>query len=530
MPYLLQQMLSARARSAPSRVAIVTREASITYGEIAEMSHRLAGAFVHRGLGHHDRIALWLPKGPAAYISIFAALEASATYVPLDATAPLDRVRYTLEDCTVSALVADATLLPDLLAAPLPESLRLVVAVAGEDAPPGAPASAGGPGPELLSWQEAINATPMLPRTPAIENDLAYILYTSGSTGRPKGVMLSHRNALTFVEWAVTTLGLREGDRVAGVAELHFDLSILDTFGSVAAGATLVPLPHRALLRPRDVTAWMAEQEISVWYSTPSALILLLTRGDLEQASLPALRLILFAGEVFPVKYLRRLAAALPQASLFNLYGPTETNVCTWHAVDAIPEGDDESLPIGKACANTEVAAVDEQGNESPAGVEGELWVRGPSVMRGYWGAPERTRAVLGRRPGVLAWDEPWYRTGDYVVRREDGSYDFRGRKDHMVKIRGYRIEIGEVEKTLYSHPGVSEVAIVAVPDGDQGSKLVAFIVPANGSSGSGLELKRHLHERLPAYMVPADLRYLPELPKTSSGKVDRVYLAQALG
>ena len=201
-----------------------------------------------------------------------------------------------------------------------------------------------------------------------IEDDLAYILYTSGSTGRPKGVMLSHRNALTFVDWAVSALALRPGDRVAGVAELHFDLSTFDTFGSVAAGATLVPLPADALLRPRAVTDWMAAERISVWYSTPSTLILLLTHGGLGSRPLPALRLILFAGEVFPLKHLRRLAAALPQAELYNLYGPTETNVCSWHRCAELPAGDDATLPIGRACANTELAAMDEAGREVAAG------------------------------------------------------------------------------------------------------------------------------------------------------------------
>jgi amino acid adenylation domain-containing protein len=525
MTYLLPQMLSTRAQATPERVAIATQDTSITYGELDAMSSRLAGAFASRGIGRHDRIALCLPKGTAAYVSIFAALKVGGCYVPLDPGAPLDRIHYTLEDCAVSALVVDGEVLPDLVAAPLPDSLRLLVVVGGT---PSAIAQARqGAGHEALTWDGALSAPPLTSACPAIENDLAYILYTSGSTGKPKGVMLSHRNALSFVEWAMPTLGFRREDRVAGVAELHFDLSILDTFGALGAGATLVPLPHRGLLRPRDVTAWMAEREVSVWYSTPSTLILLLTRGDLEQVPLPALRLVLFAGEVFPIKYLRRLAAAVPHARLYNLYGPTETNVCTWHRVHRVPESDDESLPIGKACANTEVAAVDEEGREVPAGVEGELWVRGPSVMRGYWGLPERTQRALGRRPDALSWDEPWYRTGDFVVCQADGSYLFRGRRDHMVKIRGYRIEIGEVERTLYTHPGVSEAAVVAAPDDNYGSKLVAFVVPVNGESCSGLELKRHLHQRLPAYMVPTDLRYLPELPKTFSGKVDRARLAQ---
>jgi amino acid adenylation domain-containing protein len=525
MAFLLPHLLSGRAQAEPERPAILTQNTVLTYGDLDRLSSQLAGTFAERGIGRHERVALCLPKEPAAYIALFAAMKVGGCYVPIDVGSPLERLLYTLENCAVSALVLDAEVLPSLPAGRLPPSLRLIVTT-GE-----APIDREGIEglPEILSWDEALASAPLTTECPAIENDLAYILYTSGSTGRPKGVMLSHRNALTFIEWAVPALGFCADDRVAGVADLHFDLSTLDTFGTIAAGGTLLPLPPRALLRPAEATRWMAEQRISVWYSTPSTLILLLTRGALAERELPDLRLVLFAGESFPVKYLRRLSTAMPRAALYNLYGPTETNVCTWFQVEAVPEDEGDSLPIGRACANTEIAVVDGEGDEVAAGTEGEIWVRGPSVMRGYWGNPERTRDTLIRRPGVFAWDEPWYRTGDFAVRREDGNLLFRGRRDDMVKVRGYRVEIGEVERALYTHPDVSEAAVVSAAAQDYGSQLIAFVVPANGENLSGLALKRYLHERLPAYMVPADLRCLTELPKTPSGKVDRARLARDL-
>jgi amino acid adenylation domain-containing protein len=584
MSFLLSQLLSRQAERRPDAVALEADGEAMSYRDLDRLSDRLAAALAAHGVGRHDRVGIAVPKGPAAYASLFAALKLGACFVPLDRSAPAERTRYLLDDCGVSALVGTADILAPLLAEP-PPSLRLVVeagcarfaaAVGADGAPvqPGpaasvrakserllpAPATGAGSGnarrqpalaaggtavgarasqapaaaatrpalPRRLGWDEALAGAGATPPCAAIEDDLAYILYTSGSTGKPKGVMLSHRNALTFVDWAVPALGLRPADRVAGVAELHFDLSTFDTFASVAAGATLVPLPADALLRPRAVTEWMAASRISVWYSTPSTLVLLLTHGELGSRPLPALRRLLFAGEVFPVKHLRSLAAALPGAELYNLYGPTETNVCSWHRLADLPSGDGDggALPIGRACANTELAALDEEGREAADGVEAELWVRGPSVMRGYWGDPERTQACLRLRRRSSGAEERWYRTGDFVVRDGAGRYHFRGRRDHMVKVRGFRVELGEVESALYGHPGVGELAVVAAR-GDDGCSLRAFVVPAGERAEvSAIALKRYLRARLPAYMVPAEVRCVAALPKTPSGKIDRVRLA----
>ncbi len=278
------------------------------------------------------------------------------------------------------------------------------------------------------------------------------------------------------------------------------------------------------MLRPRELTRWIAEKEISVWYSTPSTLILMLEEGAFDARDYPHLRCILFAGEVFPTKHLRRLRRAVPGARLCNLYGPTETNVCTWHQVDELPADDRESIPIGRACANTEVVALDDAGEEAAEGEEGELWVRGPTLMLGYWGDAEKTAASLkplpDRGPGL------WYRTGDLVHRDAGGDYHFHGRRDHMVKVRGYRVELGEVEAALYTHPNVRELAVVAVPATGHGKKLRAYVVPHDAKEHSLIQLKAHLGQSLPAYMIPAEMECLETLPKTSTGKVDRQALA----
>jgi len=522
--YLLSHLLEARALQCGRRAALAMGGETTSYGDLKELSARLAATLAARGLGHRDRIGVYLPKGLAAYVSIFAALELGAAYVPLDPSAPPTRIRETAGDCALKALITTAELAGGLAAdvAGLESLAVLVIAGTGAASDRGSwPA-----GLEILTWEEALEPRSTPAANSAIENDLAYVLYTSGSTGRPKGVMISHRGALAFVDWAVDTLGLTADDRVAGVAALHFDLSILDLFATVAAGATLWPLPPGILLTPRSATAWIAENAISVWYSTPSTLILLLEQGEMGCRDYPDLRLILFAGEVFPTKHLRRLRRLVPRAELYNLYGPTETNVCVWKRVEELPAGDHQTLAIGRACANTEVAALDAEGREAAAGEEGELWVRGPTVMRGYWDDREKGGAVLRRRPDVTPGDDLWFRTGDFVHRDASGDYHFHGRRDHMVKIRGYRVELGEVESALYAHPNVRELAVVTVPTNDHGVQLRAYVVPGDPARHSPLQIKAYLGERLPPYMIPAEIVCTEALPKTSTGKVDRRALA----
>jgi acyl-coenzyme A synthetase/AMP-(fatty) acid ligase len=245
--------------------------------------------------------------------------------------------------------------------------------------------------------------------------------------------------------------------------------------------------------------------------------------GGLEQGGLPSVRTLLFAGEVFPTPQLRRLRAALPHAQLWNLFGPTETNVCTAYRVpDLLPPGD-APIPIGHTCAGLESFVLDDEGREVKDGSEGTLWVRGPHLMLGYWSDPARTHATLQAdprgRPGLA------YCTGDRVRRGPDGAYLFHGRRDHQVKTRGYRVELGEIEAALAAHPQVLEAVAVPLPDPQLGNRIVASVVLRTGEHVEPQALRAHCAARLPAYMVPERIEVRRELPRTSTSKADRTAL-----
>ncbi|MCA9714513.1 MAG: AMP-binding protein, partial [Myxococcales bacterium] len=333
-------------------------------------------------------------------------------------------------------------------------------------------------------------------------------------------VMLSHENAVSFVEWAREIIEPVPEDKFSSHAPLHFDLSILDLYVCLSAGAALVLVDPLAAREPRALGAWIAQHRISVWYSAPSILTMLAHYGRLQRHDFAALRLVLFAGEVFPVKHLRALQARWPAPRYFNLYGPTETNVCTYHEIPArVPEAREQPYPIGRACSHLSVRLAEADGQPVAAGEEGEVQVSGPGVTRGYWNLPERTSAAFTA--------DGWYRTGDIAYPDEEGALVFVGRRDRMVKRRGYRVELGEIESALYRHDDVAEAAVLATPDEDAGVLITAFLVAKEPTTPlTLLGVKQFCAQHVPLYMLPDRVEVLDRLPKTSTDKVDY----QALG
>lgn len=481
--------------------AFLHGERVLSYGELRASAIRGAAALNHRGCGQGRRVAVALPKGLAAIQAIFSGLAAGAAVIPIDSLAPAARICGILEDASPALLITSPELATRLrqTGRPLPETLRVA---SGDDPFPG-----GSPSPDEFTWG------PVPPDSPAI------LYYTSGTTGTPKAIVLSHGNVSSFVDWAVERLGLGPGDRFTNHAPLHFDLSTLDLFAAVRVGASTVLIDDVSVRFPARVAQIIEATGVSVWYSVPTALVLLLRHGALERRRLERLRLVLFAGETFPVSSLRELMARLPRPRYVNLYGPTETNVCTYHVLPGPPPVDALEIPIGIPCEHLRVSLLDERGLAVEPGQVGEIAVHGPAVMTGYWGHDQLTRETrLNGEPGS-------YRTGDFARLDGQGLLYLLGRRDDQVKIRGHRLELLEVSAVLAAHPDVQEA--VALVSGEP-PRLVAAATPEAGHPVSVNELRAHCSERLPAYAVPEEIRFLEALPRTSTGKLDRRALAAA--
>jgi amino acid adenylation domain-containing protein len=500
----LAHYLEASAGRFPERLAAADPDGTaLTYRELNERASRIAGFLASRGVQRGERVGLALPKNTSALTALFGVLKAGAAYVPVDWTGPAERTGAIFADCRVSAVFTDRRR-QELGAG---AATTILLCDDGEVT-----------GASGIRWETALEHAPLeagsLARDPG---DLAYILYTSGSTGVPKGVTLTHRNATSFVDWCSSVFTPMEDDRFSSHAPFHFDLSILDIYLPLKHGAALYLIPDELGKKPKDLARFIADRQITVWYSTPAILGLLGEFGDLEHCDYSNLRTVLFAGEVFPVKQLRRLVGHWPHPAYFNLYGPTETNVCTFAQIPTpIPEERSEPYPIGWPCSHCAALVVDADGSEVEPGEEGLLYIAGPSVFSGYWGRTEESASVFLQRDGAR-----WYNTGDVVKQNGSEGFLYVGRRDRMIKRRGYRIELGEIESCLYRHPAIAGAAVIAAPHPEAGMRIVAYLAAPEDARPSIVELKVFCNQHLPAYMNPDVFIFLHDLPRTSTNKVN---------
>jgi len=521
MRFLIQNAVTQSAEIHPDQEAIRYSGERLTYAELEMRSNGMANLLLDLGLRKGERVGIFMYKGLESAIAIYGIMKAGGAYVPLDPFAPVSRIGFVINDCKIRHIITkeakreqiaqffmDGTCLEHVIGLSSSEDLAA----------------------NVVSWEDVKSAPERAIALHLTEQDLAYILYTSGSTGVPKGIMHTHRSGLSFAEWAAETYGLRQEDRVSNHAPLHFDLSTFDFFGTAIASGTTVIIPEALTKFPASLSKLMEEEHISVWYSVPFALIQLMERGNIHTRDLSAMRWILFAGEVFPTKHLRGLMNLLPGIRFSNLYGPTETNVCTYYHVDQIPSETEETIPIGKPCANVEDLVVDLDDHPILPGEVGELLIRGGVVMKGYWGQPEKTAMGFFKRPSFENFEDLFYRTGDLVQLDANGDYRYLGRKDRQIKTRGYRVELDEVEVALLAHEGVQEAAAYPVPD-RQGSNLIeASVIIKPGVALNQSDLVDHLSRRLPAYALPMRIDILGDFPRTSTGKINRRELqAQAV-
>lgn len=526
MATLLSSLLSDAAAARPAHPAVVYEKASLTYAQLANFAGLVAAELGDVGVAKGDRVGVFMPKSCETVGCLYGIMWSGGAYVPLDVGAPPPRIGYMIRNCAMKALLTRANQAARLVGQLEGNSLQRIILLDEKADTAGLSAKLGVP---VVTWSQVAARKPLAGPVAVSEHDLAYILYTSGSTGEPKGVMISHRNALAFVEWSLKTVGVTKDDRLSSHAPFHFDLSVFDLYVASLAQATVSIVPDGVTLFPATLAEWIEKDGVTTWYSVPSVLVQMMDRGQIDRFGFAKLRNMCFAGEVFATKYLRSWMQRLPKARWFNLYGPTETNVCTYYEVPAPPEGDDP-ISIGFGASEDDIYLVDEAGKVlEKVGDVGEIWVDGPTVALGYWGDAKKTAERFTPAPQITGDAERRiYRTGDLAHWDDERKLIFKGRRDHMIKSRGYRIELGDIEAAAYKHSAVQEACAVAIPDDQIGNRIRLCITVHAGQALDKDAIERHLLNHVPRYMIPGEVEFLPGLPKTSTGKIDRRALTQA--
>ncbi|HTF05714.1 MAG TPA: amino acid adenylation domain-containing protein [Bacteroidia bacterium] len=476
------------AKRYPANVALSEANGiQIRYTELSSRATTVAAELSARGIGRGHSVAILQKKSIDNVICILATLHCGATVVPLDPSLPAERVRFLLRDLDPEAFICDHVLYPSELpcdtenAAPLPglESCGITIFPINERA----------------------------------DQARAYILYTSGSTGNPKGVCISHAAAQSFSTWGIKTFSPGEKTQVASIAPFHFDLSIFDIYCTLCTGGTLHLFDHETVRNPRMMSKLLSENKISLMYATPSFYMTLMQFGTMEKYDWSHVGQVLFAGEIFPVKHLHALMKTWSDAKYYNLYGPTETNVCTWYEVRAIDEQRTTPYPIGVPCEGILHEISEEQ----------ELLIGGAHVADGYHNREELTQEKFFTRNNMR-----WFCTGDLVKTDEAGQLVYTGRKDRMIKRRGFRVEPAEVEQALQRHPDIMESAVIPALDSEGMTLLIAYIV-LNGQTQADVgSIKIFLASILPEYMLPDRIISREILPKNPNGKTDYTALKQS--
>lgn len=518
--YLLQSYLYASWQADPEKPALVDEHGAMTYDLLHSDSNRLAHCLAAGGVKRQDRAVICMKRSSLLVMAMMGILKADAIYVPVDAKAPAERLLKVITDSRPSAVICEEGLLPVLsrVKGIMPDLRMVLVFGARTDA---------GDGTDMAPtyWQEVPAVTTEPPRYKNIDTDAAYILYTSGSTGSPKGVTISHLNVMNYIEWAVECFGIGTRDRILGTAPFHFDMSTFDIFATLKAGATLCIAPDRNLLFPGKLLDLIETERVTIWKGVSSLLMYLSSTGTIKPDRIPSLERVLFGGEVLPTRHLMNWMSTYPGKRFYNVYGPTEaTGISTFYPVEKMPASIDEAIPIGKACANTEVLVLTDEDRLAKVGETGELCIRGSGLSAGYWDDEEKTARAFVPNPLGCTRHDRIYRTGDLARMREDGALEYLGRKDFQVKFMGYRIEMYEVEKAILALENIHQAAVLLCnASQSELSELVAFIEgPVTADADTILQ---GLGRSLPSYMVPKQIIPLERIPLNDRGKTDRAAL-----
>lgn len=469
---------------------IKTTNDSYSYQQVYELALTFQSVLQDSGLKKNDRVIIYSSKNMASIAMMIACSKCECIYVPISSLNPANRVLYIINETTARFILCDNASEQELKQT----TLSLIPAFKLQDV-------------TLFSNDLKTNIV--------FEGaDPAFILFTSGSTGTPKGVVVSHAAAISFIDWAADEFEITHEDNIASIAPFNFDLSVFDIYVTAKTGATLMLYTESETKNALLMAQQFSSDKITTIYATPTFYGTLAFYGKLHKYEYPCLKNILFAGEVFQIENFKILLNHWPDKKYANLYGPTETNVCTFYKINTM-QLNYPTFPIGKNCSYAGLLILDENENEiTEVNIKGELLVAGKSLFDGYWNDSQKTAASLYKNKKEVRF----YRTGDIVFKNEDDHLVYVARKDRMIKKNGFRIEPSEIEAIVVSFPKVSNAAVCFSKNNNQ---LVCFVEFHEKLNNDLNKLKHYCQEHLPGYMIPDKFVILETLPHTSSGKVD---------
>ena len=474
----LHTLIQEQVQRTPQATAIVDGRESISFDVLDKRANRVANELLERGVTPDTLVGIFFDRTADMLVAILGVLKAGGAYVPLDPNYPEERIANILEGARARLILSTKE-----IAARLPK------------------------GTEWMALEEAAGRLDTNPATTVEPHHLAYVLFTSGSTGKPKGVAIEHRSAATFIQWALTAF---TASQLAGVllsTSVCFDLSVFEIFAPLACGGKII-LSENALLLP----SLPARAEVTLVNTVPSAIAELVRSSGLPTN----VRTVNLAGEALSADLVEAIYSQTTVEQVFNLYGPTEDT--TYSTYTLVSRG--SAVTIGRPLSNSQALILNRDMQLQPVGVSGELYLAGAGLARGYLHRPDLTAERFLPHPFVEG--ARMYRTGDLCRWLANGNIEYLGRLDHQVKVRGFRIELGEIEIALRHHPHVSDCVTIAREDEPGDKRIVAYVVGNPGSVLDSTELRAHVGRTLPAYMVPAAIVLLDQLPLSPNGKIDR--------